>query len=183
MRVITGTARGRALVTLPGLETRPTADRVKQALFNILQSEVEGRTVLDLFAGSGQLGIEALSRGAVRCVFVDQSAEAVRVIRQNLRQTRLEERAQVLQSPAQEALRRLPGGFDLALLDPPYAAGLLPALLPAVAEHMKPTGVMVCETDRGTELPERVGAFAAVRRQGYGRAQLWFYRAVREETV
>lgn len=93
MRVITGTARGRKLRDLPGLDTRPTTDKVKESIFNIVQFDVEGRKVLDLFAGTGQLGIEALSRGAERCVFVDQSREAVKIIQENVKTTALKIKA------------------------------------------------------------------------------------------
>lgn len=183
MRVITGTARGRRLATLDGLDTRPTADRVKQSLFNILQQEIEGRTVLDLFAGSGQLGIEALSRGAAHCLFVDQNKDAAEIVRRNLRDTHLADKAQVLCAAADAALARTGESFDLAFLDPPYAAGMLPALLPAVCRVMKPHGVIVCETDAPTVLPECVGEWAVARHESYGRAQLWFYRLAKEATL
>ena len=97
MRVITGSARGRRLKDLPGLDTRPTTDKVKESIFNIVQFDVEGRRVLDLFAGTGQLGIEALSRGAEKCVFVDRSREAVKVVKENVTSTGFENQSQVIQ--------------------------------------------------------------------------------------
>ena len=97
MRVITGTARGRVLKELEGLETRPTTGKVKESLFSIIQFDIEGRRVLDLFAGTGQLGIEALSRGAAECVFIDRRADAVRLIQENLALCRLADRARVRQ--------------------------------------------------------------------------------------
>lgn len=100
MRVITGTARGRRLGELSGMDTRPTTDRVKEGLFNIIQFDIEGRRVLDLFAGTGQLGIECLSRGAAHCTFVDQRKDAVALVRKNLDATELSDRAKVFQGDA-----------------------------------------------------------------------------------
>ena len=130
MRVITGTARGRRLKELEGTETRPTTDRVKEGLFSALQFDIEGRRVLDLFAGTGQLGIECLSRGAASAVFVDRRADAVKLIRENLKLTELQDRARVVAGDSMEFLRSLRERFDIVFLDPPYEAGLLE---PAVA--------------------------------------------------
>lgn len=127
MRVIAGSRRSLPLKAPKSNETRPTTDRIKETLFNMLQAEIPGARVLDLFAGSGSLGIESLSRGAGRVVFVDQSAEAVSVIRQNLAFTRLEAGSLVLKCDAPEAIRRMESAgetFDLVFLDPPYESGL-----------------------------------------------------------
>ena len=124
MRVITGTARGRKLAALEGLEVRPTTDMVKEAMFSILQFEVEGANVLDLFAGSGQLGIEALSRGAAGAVFVDQRRDAASLIRDNLKLTGLEDRARVVCGDAAAFLSSAGEKFGLIFIDPPYAANL-----------------------------------------------------------
>lgn len=178
MRVITGTARGRRLETLEGEATRPTADRVKEALFSMLQFELEGRQVLDLFAGSGQLGIEALSRGAAGCVFVDSSPEAAGIIKRNLQATRLFSQAHVLCRDALDFCAHTRDRFDLVLMDPPYAAAddLLPRLLPLTAAFARPGGTMVCETGADTRLPESVGEAALWRVKAYGRTRLWIYR-------
>lgn len=176
MRIITGSARGVRLRTLEGDETRPTADRVKQALFNILQFDLEGRAVLDLFAGSGQLGIEALSRGAAECVFVDQSPEAAELIRQNLRAAKLLSHAHVLCGDSVNYVRRTTDQFDLAFLDPPYASDLLDRTLPLVAARMRLGGTIVCETAADRMLPDTVGEFSAVRTCRYGHTLLWIYR-------
>lgn len=176
MRIITGQARGRRLETLPGLETRPTAERVKEALFSVLQFEIEGRRVLDLFAGSGQLGIEALSRGAQGCVFVDSSREAVEVIRRNLRTAGLTANTQVLCQDAASYLQRHNDRFDIAFLDPPYAAGLLEETLRLTVPFMNPGGVIACESDKSLTMPDRVGDFALVRPYSYGRVVIWLYR-------
>ena len=125
MRVITGSARGRRLNELKGYDTRPTTDKVKEGIFSAIQFEVEGARVLDLFAGTGQLGIEALSRGAQRAVFVDRRTDAVKLIRENLALTRLEEGAQVVCVDSMAYLNALREKFDLIFLDPPYADDLL----------------------------------------------------------
>lgn len=181
MRIITGRARGCRLASLPGEETRPTAERVKEALFSILQFELEGRVVLDLFAGTGQLGLEALSRGAAHVVLVDSQAAAVDCLRRNsaavCRAAQVpDEAAQVVHSDALAYLSRAHASFDVALLDPPYAANLLTPALQAVALHMQPGGVIVCETDRAAALPPRTGDFSLQRTYRYGRVWLGVYR-------
>ena len=176
MRVITGSAKGRRLRTLEGLATRPTTERTKEGIFSALQFELEGRRVLDLFAGSGQLGIEALSRGASFCVFVDASREACDVVKDNLRETRLTAQGRVICSDAVEFLRAPGDPYDVVFLDPPYAAGLLPAVLEGCAPRVRDGGVIVCESDDGTPLPERVGDFTVSREYRHGRVHLTFYR-------
>ena len=125
MRVITGSARGRRLKELEGMETRPTTDRVKEGLFNVLQFDIEGRRVLDLFAGTGQLGIECLSRGAASAVFVDKRPDAVKLIRENLKLCDLTDRARVVAGDSMEFLKSVREKFDLVLLAPPYQAELI----------------------------------------------------------
>ena len=124
MRVITGSARGRILKELQGMETRPTTGKVKESIFSIIQFDIEGRRVLDLFAGTGQLGIEALSRGARQCVFIDQRADAVKLIRENVEVCGLTDRA-VIRSGDAMAYLKSGEKFDIIFLDPPYASGLL----------------------------------------------------------
>ena len=118
MRVITGTARGRKLLEPSGMDIRPTADVVKEAVFNIIQFDIEGRRVLDLFAGTGQLGIEALSRGAAECVFVDESAKAVKLVRENLSRCKLQGRVMQAEMPSRACL--VGKNYDIIFLDPPY---------------------------------------------------------------
>jgi len=157
MRVITGTARGTNLMALEGEETRPTADKVKEALFSMIQFEIEGRTVLDLFAGSGQLGLEALSRGAEHGTFIDQSRQAVDIIVENARKTHLIERCRILVSGAIPYLRSVSGKkqYDIIFLDPPYGTNLLSQSLREIADStlLAPGGTIVCECD--TELISR----------------------------
>jgi len=176
MRVITGSARGRRLETLPGDNTRPTGEKVKESLFSAIQFDIEGRRVLDLFAGSGQLGIEALSRGASGCVFVDKNTDAVQIIRRNLQHTNLAEKAQVLGTDALSYLTRPGDRFDLVFLDPPYASELLIPVLEKVAPLVNDGGILVCETDDSVTLPERVDRFSIARTYRFGHTHVWLYR-------
>lgn len=148
MRIITGKARGIKLVTLEGEATRPTSERAKEAVFSMLQFEIEGREVLDLFGGSGQLGLEAVSRGAARATICDRSKPAVDIIRKNAEKTRLGDSCRIICSDWEEALRRFEGRdkFDIVFLDPPYAEMLIPKVLPRLERLIKPTGVIVCES-------------------------------------
>lgn len=181
MRVITGTARGMQLSTLEGKDVRPTTDKVKESLFNIVQFDIEGRRVLDLFAGSGQLGIEALSRGAAHATFVDSSPKAVAVIQKNLTHTKLAPLATVRREEANAFLLKSRDTFDLAFLDPPYGQGLIEAVLPALTEHMSDYGLIVCETAKEETLPETVGAFSNARSYSYGKIKLTLYRKQEED--
>ena len=148
MRVITGSARGRRLKELEGMETRPTTDRVKEGLFSALQCDIEGRKVLDLFAGTGQLGIECLSRGAASAVFVDRRADAVKLIRENLKVTELTDRARVVSGDSMEFLKSLREKFDLIFLDPPYQSGQLSAALKKISEIDILSGSGIIKTKR-----------------------------------
>ncbi|MBQ1950501.1 MAG: 16S rRNA (guanine(966)-N(2))-methyltransferase RsmD [Clostridia bacterium] len=183
MRVITGSARGCRLETLPGDSTRPTAEKVKESLFSAIQFDIEGRRVLDLFAGSGQLGIEALSRGAASCVFVDQNTQAVQVIRGNLQRAGLTANAQVISTDALTYLNRPKERFDLVFLDPPYATDLLHAAMQKVAPLINDGGILICETDAQTNMPERVDRLALNRVYRFGRIHVYLYRYAPQEEV
>jgi len=178
MRVITGTARGRRLKELEGMETRPTTDRVKEGLFNILQFDIEGRKVLDLFAGTGQLGIECLSRGAASAVFVDRRADAVKLIRDNLKTTELTENARVVAGDSMEYLKGLREKFDIIFLDPPYAAGLLEEAISYIAEFdiLSPHGIIVAEHPVEKALPAVKAPYRLHRTYRYGKIALTIYR-------
>lgn len=182
MRVITGTARGRKLNTLEGRDVRPSTDQVKEAMFSIIQFEVEGAAVLDLFAGSGQLGIEALSRGARLAVFVEQSRKAQEMVRQNLQTTKLAERSRVTAMDAIAYLQGCRDTFDIALLDPPYHSGLLEKALPLLAPKMSAGGVMLCESALDETLPEQAGDFHIKKEYRYGKIKLTAYRIPEAET-
>ena len=150
MRIITGKAKGVRLVTLEGETTRPTAERVKEAVFSMLQFDIEGRRVLDLFAGSGQMALEAISRGASEAVLVDKSKDANRIIAKNVEKTRFGDLCRVFAMDYAEYIRRYSGeSFDIVFLDPPYAAGLYAPSLRALLEAgmLKPTTLIVCESD------------------------------------
>ena len=155
MRVITGTARGRKLKELEGYDTRPTTGRVKEGLFNILQFDIEGRQVLDLFAGTGQLGIEALSRGAAAAVFVEQRRDAAALVRENIRLTGLEDRGRVVSGEALGFLASCREKFDIILLDPPYASELLKNAITAISQFdiLSNHGIMVCESPAEWDAP------------------------------
>ena len=171
MRVISGQCRGRRLLEPDGMAVRPTTDQVKEAMFNIIQFDVEGRRVLDLFAGTGQLGIEALSRGARECVFVDASRDSLRLVRENLRRCGLE--GQVFQCDAEGFLRR-GERFDLIFLDPPYGSGLDARAIEAVKafDILSEGGIMICETMRDTVLPDPGADYGTVRTYRYGKIKL-----------
>ena len=177
MRVITGSARGRRLGELEGMETRPTTERVKEGLFNIIQFDIEGRKVLDLFAGTGQLGIECLSRGAASAVFVDRRADAVKLIRENLKVTDLTDRARVVAGDSVEYLKSVREKFDLILLDPPYAAGLLEPVIAHIARFdiLSPHGIIIAESAADTVLPAMPSPYALYREYRYGKIKLTVY--------
>lgn len=183
MRVITGTARGCRLKTLEGQSTRPTAERVKEGIFSALCFEIEGRRVLDLFAGSGQMGLEALSRGAKSCVFVDSSREAAEVVRQNLRTTKLETNATVLCREALSFLAQTTDCFDMVFLDPPYASDLLLPCLEQLGAKTSPSATVVCETDKEFLLPDDVSDWRLHRLYRYGRVFVRIYRKKEQESL
>ena len=179
MRIITGSARGVRLETLEGEEiTRPTAERVKEAIFSAIQFETEGRRVLDLFGGSGQMGLEALSRGANTCMFVDASEEAIAVIKRNAQKTRLSDKSRYLISDYRNYLRKARGRekFDLVFLDPPYALGAVPIALSTLTENrsLSDGAKIVCETGDFADVfggDETLAArFTIVKQARYGAA-------------
>lgn len=181
MRVITGSARGRRLITLEGDDVRPTTDIVKEAMFSIIQFEVEGSKVLDLFGGCGQLAIEALSRGAESAVVVDSSKKSVEVIKKNLETTSFSKKAVVVNSDAVAFLSRRSEKYDIALLDPPYSKGILEKALELVPEVMEKTGVIICEAPYNDVLPERAGDFCLKKKYRYGKTGLFLYRIPEKE--
>ena len=180
MRVITGTARGRRLGELEGSETRPTTDRVKEGMFNILQFDVPGAKVLDLFGGTGQLGIECLSRGAAGAVFVDMRRDAAKLIRENLETTGLADRAEVRVSDYAEYLSGAKERFDIVLLDPPYETKLLDRSLELICRFdiLNENGIIVCESPVDKVLPELSGPYSKHREYRYGKIKLTVYHRV-----
>lgn len=178
MRVITGKARGVQLKTPDGLTTRPTTDRVKEALFSIIQFEIPTARVLDLFGGTGQLGIEALSRGAKSAVFVDAGEPACRLIKENLRRTKFENEAKVIRSDYLDYLKRCREKFDIVFLDPPYAEVFLENALKCITEIdiLETGGIIVTERPVGKELPWDFEGFTRSKDYKYGKTLLTIYR-------
>ena len=178
MRVITGKARGVTLATPDGLLTRPTADRVKEALFSSIQFELPGTKVLDLFGGTGQLGIEALSRGASSAVFVDEREDACRLIRENLRRTNLDADAKVIRSDYLAYLKRCREQFNIIILDPPYAEVFLENALKMITEIdiLQSGGIIIAERPLGKELSWEFSGFTRSRDYKYGKTLITLYR-------
>ncbi|MFC0214292.1 16S rRNA (guanine(966)-N(2))-methyltransferase RsmD [Paenibacillus chartarius] len=180
MRVISGSARGRPLKAVPGSGTRPTTDKVKEALFSMIGPYFDGGDVLDLFAGTGGLGIEALSRGMARGVFIDADAKSVDVVRSNLEATKLTEQAEVYRNDAFRALKALAkreAAFELVFLDPPYRLKRIVELLDELQELrlLKPGATVVVEHDAGDMQEEQVGQLRQRRRAEYGDTAITIY--------
>ena len=178
MRVITGKARGVILKTPEGLKTRPTSDRVKEAMFSIIQFDLPGTRVLDLFGGTGQLGIEALSRGAKSAVFIDSGEQACSLIKENLRRTKLEPDGRVIRADYLEYLERCNEKFDIVLLDPPYAEVFLENALKKLTQIdiLQSGGIIVAERPVGKELPWEFQGFTRSKDYKYGNTLLTLYR-------
>ena len=178
MRVITGKARGVNLKTPEGLQTRPTTDRVKEALFSVIQFDIPTSSVLDLFGGTGQLGIEALSRGAKRAVFVDESDKACRLIRENLKRTRLEGEGSVVRSDYLAYLGRCHEKFDIIFLDPPYAEVFLKNALKKITEIdiLQSGGIIVTERPLDKALFWQFEGFERSKDYKYGNTLVTLYR-------
>lgn len=182
MRVITGSARGRRLGELKGMETRPTTDKVKESIFNCIQFELDGARVLDLFAGTGQLGIEALSRGAERALFVDKRADAVRLVRDNLALCGLTDRAQVVCGDSLAQLSAQSARYDIIFLDPPYESDLLEQALARIQafDILQPHGIIVAESALGKELPPLAPPYRYSRDHRYGKIKVTILRRAGE---
>lgn len=174
MRVITGSARGRKLKTPENYDIRPTTDNVKEAVFNIIQFDIEGRRVLDLFAGTGQLGIECLSRGAASAVFVDVDRKAISIVKDNLKTCALN--GSVVCSDSVAFLDGC-GRFDLIFVDPPYDSGLYDTVLHKInlVDILSEGGIMIVEARRGTKLPELTAPYRKLREYTYGKVKICTY--------
>ena len=178
MRVITGKAKGVLLKTPDGMLTRPTTDRVKEAMFSIIQFDLPTASVLDLFGGTGQLGIEALSRDAKKAVFVDENEAACRLIRENLKRTKLEEQGRVVRSDYAAFLKSCKEKFDIIFLDPPYAEVFLENSLKIITEIdiLRSGGIIVAERPLGKELPWEFDGFTRSKDYKYGKTLITIYR-------
>ncbi len=184
LRVITGTYRGMHLSSVPGLHTRPTQDRVKEAIFSILGDRVDGATVLDLFSGTGSLGIEALSRGASEIVFVENAQAPLKALRQNI--ARVDESScKVLPVPIQRALPLLAREgkrFDLIFMDPPYGKKLVDKTLSLLVQHslLTETGQIVAEHETRAVIPKEIGTLFRIDSRKYGDTSISFYSILEE---
>jgi 16S rRNA (guanine(966)-N(2))-methyltransferase RsmD len=177
MRVITGSAKGRKIIAPPGLSTRPTTDWIKESVFNIIQFDIEGRRVLDIFAGSGQMGIEALSRGARECVFVENDRTAVKLISENLKTLGFTEVSTVYERDYKAFLKSEKGKFDLVFLDPPYGDGHIVKTLELFSafDILSDGGIIVCEGTREEKLPPAVRNLKVSNEYPYGRTKITLY--------
>ncbi len=178
MRVISGSARGTQLRTPDGLKTRPTADRVKEAMFSIIQFDLPGARVLDLFGGTGQLGIEALSRGAAYSCFIDELDSACKLIKENLKRTRLTDCSKVIRSDYSSFLKNSSEKFNIIFLDPPYAEVFLENSLNLITEIdiLQSGGIIVTERPLGKELPWEYPGYTRSKDYKYGKTLLTIYK-------
>ncbi|MGG3562034.1 16S rRNA (guanine(966)-N(2))-methyltransferase RsmD [Neobacillus rhizosphaerae] len=180
MRVVSGTCKGRPLKAVPGNTTRPTTDKVKEALFNMIGPYFDGGIGLDLFAGSGGLGLEALSRGLERVIFIDRESKAIQVINENIRACKFEEQTEVYRNDADRALKALIKreiNFDYIFLDPPYKKQQLVNLMEKMDQQnvVKTNGIIVCEHSFDVELPQSVGQLTQIKHEKYGMIAVTIY--------
>lgn len=181
MRVITGSARGHRLLAPEGLDVRPTTDKVKEAIFSAVQFQLNDAKVLDLFAGSGQMGIEALSRGAAAAVFVDSSSKSIKCINENLRATKLDRYAQVISRDSYDYIKLTSSSFDIIILDPPYRNGHIEKILPFAAAKLNPGGCIICEYESDMDEPETPEALLLRKTYRYGKINVTIFHRPDEE--
>jgi len=173
LRVISGIRKGKILKTPEGLDTRPTTDKVKGAIFNIIQFEIPGKSVLDLFGGSGQLAIEAISRGAESALVADNSDKAVKVIKENVKNCGFENAITVRKGDFSEVLTK-GAKYDVIFLDPPYASGLLCRALERISafDILSKDGIIICETDSSLDFGDVFDGKYSIREYKYGKIKL-----------
>jgi 16S rRNA (guanine(966)-N(2))-methyltransferase RsmD len=181
MRVIAGDMKGRRLVPVPGRSTRPTTDKVKESIFNIIGPYFEEGYVLDLFAGTGSLGIEAMSRGIAEGVFVDMDTKALQVVRKNIETCGLQERSEIFRNDARRAIQLLAAKqlqFNLVLLDPPYHLDVIPSVITGLVQHnlLNDNAIVVAEHSSERELPEQIESVARWKSVTYGEIAVSFYQ-------
>ncbi len=180
MRVIAGELRGRKLQELEGMNIRPTSDRVKESLFNMLGTRVYDSEFLDLFAGTGGIGIEAYSRGAAKIVFIDESTKSIQVLKGNLEKLKVEQRVEVYNTDYVNAIHKLSQegrGFDIIFVDPPYLKGFAQNALSHISDKgiLKEEGMVIIEHDIQDDMPEAAGSLQLQRQKKYGNTMLSFY--------
>lgn len=176
MRVITGFAKKKPLLTLDDKSLRPTISRIKEAMFSIIQLKIENSKVLDLFSGSGQLGIEALSRGAKNCTFVDCSLKAHQIEIQNLKSTNLHQKSKVLLTDGIKFLQNTKKKYDIIFLDPPYKTSLLKEALEIIHLKIETDGIVVCEHMKNLEIKDYFSNISLQKQYNYGRISLTIYK-------
>lgn len=176
MRVITGIAKKKPLLTINESTLRPTTGRVKEAMFSIIQLNINNANVLDLFSGSFQLGIEALSRGAKCCTFIDSSIKSYKIGIQNLKSTKLEKKAKVLLTDGIKFLKNIKEKYDIVFLDPPYKTNLLEQALEIVSKKLNENGLVICEHLKSLKLKEQYDDIRLQKEYSYGRIKLALYK-------
>ena len=185
MRIITGEYRGRKLETPIGYDVRPTTDKVKEAIFNLLQNDIYDSVCVDLFAGTGSLGLEALSRGAKRCYFCDNARASLNMIKNNIKHCGANEKSIVLAGDYSKTLTRIKEQADIIFLDPPYASGLYEKCLGLIQELdlLSDEGIIVAEHDKYDEMPEQVGSLMKVKERRYGKILVSIYQYEMDEEL
>jgi 16S rRNA (guanine966-N2)-methyltransferase len=186
VRVVSGICKGRPLKAVPGSTTRPTTDKVKEALFNMIGPFFDGGIGLDLFAGSGGLGLEALSRGLEKVIFIDRESKAIQVIHENIKACKFEDQVEVYRNDAERALKALIKReirFDYIFLDPPYKKQQLVSLMEKMDHQniVNPDGIIVCEHSFDVELPKTVGKFDQIKHEKYGMIAITIYKQAEME--
>ncbi|MBR1592332.1 MAG: 16S rRNA (guanine(966)-N(2))-methyltransferase RsmD [Ruminococcus sp.] len=181
MRVITGSARGRKLIAPEGMDVRPTGDKVKEAVFSAVQFYIEGSCVLDLFAGSGQMGIEALSRGAEKSVFVDSSKKSIDCVRENLKNTGFVKNSSVVTRDSYDYIANTSETFDIIILDPPYRHGHIAKILPLCAVKLKGGGSIICEYEKDAPEPSAPDGMSLRKIYSYGKINVAIFIKPSEE--
>ena len=181
MRVITGTARGRKLIAPEGMDVRPTGDKVKEAVFSAIQFDIEGSHVLDLFAGSGQMGIEALSRGAEKAVFVDSSKKSINCVNENIKNTDFVKKSVVVTRDSYDYIRYTSETFDIIILDPPYRHGHIAKILPLCAVRLNRGGSIICEYEKDAPEPSAPDDMILRKVYSYGKINVAIFIKPSEE--
>jgi len=186
LRVISGICKGLPIKAVPGSNTRPTTDKVKESIFNMIGPYFEGGLAIDLFAGSGSLGIEALSRGMDSCIFIEKDAKAIQTINENLKKCHLENQAEVYRAEASRAVKALEKRevkIDLLFLDPPYQRIELYNLAETMIQKglLSSDAIIMCEHEKTVDLPETIDSFSLTRRETYGSTIISIYRMHKEE--
>jgi 16S rRNA (guanine966-N2)-methyltransferase len=177
MRIITGIAKGRKIKAPSGMDTRPTLDRVKESIFDILACKIEGKNILDLFAGTGNLGLEAISRGANKCVFVENNRDTYKILQENVTSLGFQKECELYNRDSFTSLKFFHNNnntFDIIFLDPPYGKGYIEKAISVIdgEDLLNDDGIIVCEYDEKDLIPDTVGKIRSYRTEKYGRVKI-----------